>query len=112
MGAPKFQEASDRYVYNRTCKVPVNRHAISVYNLICDMPQYDPSSYGAKADGATVDTKAIQEAIDDAYQNGGGTVVFKSGLKYISGSLVLKSNVFLEMEPGSLLKASTVSLLL
>ncbi len=72
------------------------------------MTIFDPITYGATADGKTVDTKPIQAAIDAAYENGGGTVVFLSGKKYISGSLVIKSHVFLEMEAGSYLKASTV----
>ena len=73
------------------------------------MSYFDPLQYGAKADGKTLDSKAIQAAIDAAEANGGGTVVFKSGKVYYSGSLVLKSNVFLHVEQGSLLQCSHVS---
>ena len=74
------------------------------------MSVYDPISHGAKGDGHAIDTKAIQKAIDVAFDNGGGTVVFKSGKTYMAGSLVLKSNVWLHMEAGSVLQHSGVSL--
>lgn len=72
------------------------------------MSNFNPINYGAKADGRTVDTKAIQAAIDAALDNGGGNVVLRSGKNYISGSLILKTNVFLNVEQGAMLKASTV----
>ena len=73
------------------------------------MSYFDPIQYGAVADGKNLDTKSIQSAIDAAETNGGGTVLFKAGKVYLSGSLVLKSNVFFYMEQGSLLQCSHVS---
>lgn len=73
------------------------------------MSFFDPIEFGAKADGSTSDTRAIQSAVDAAFNNGGGIVLFRSGKTYVSGSLVLKSNVTLHLEQGSLLKCSTVS---
>ncbi len=66
---------------------------------------YKVLEYGAKADGVTLDTKAIQKAIDDCHQNGGGKVVFNNGT-FISGTIILKSNVTLYIEAGAVLKAS------
>lgn len=66
---------------------------------------YNVLSFGAKGDGRTLDTKAIQEAIEKAAQVGGGTVYFPSG-KYISGTLFLKSFVSLHLEPGAVLEGS------
>jgi hypothetical protein len=63
-------------------------------------------NYGAKGDGKTLDTKAIQSAIDEAAKFGGGTVCLPSG-KYLSGSIVLKDFVFLRLEVGSVLLGST-----
>jgi len=50
------------------------------------------TSYGAVADGKTMNTKFIQQAIDEASQRGGGKVVVPSG-KFLTGVLTLKSNV-------------------
>lgn len=63
------------------------------------------NDFGAKADGLTVDTRSIQDAIDACAKRGGGTVVFKPGT-YVSGSLFLKSNVHLKIDQGVVLLGS------
>jgi polygalacturonase len=66
---------------------------------------FDVREYGAKGDGATVDTKAIQKAIDDCYEAGGGYVVLASGT-FVSGTIFLKSNVYLQVNPSAMLLAN------
>ncbi len=46
----------------------------------------DPRDFGAKADGATKDTRAIQSAIDDCARKGGG-IVKLSGGTFLSGPI-------------------------
>lgn len=70
------------------------------------MKLFFPEDFGAIGDGKTNDGKAIQEAIDKACQNGGGTVVLESGKTYYSNSVQLKSNVELHLQKGSRLKAT------
>lgn len=65
----------------------------------------DPLRYGAKADGVTKDTKAIQAAIDDCAAKGGGIVPFAKGT-YVSAPIVLKSNITLNLAEGSVLLGS------
>ncbi|MDA0349477.1 MAG: glycosyl hydrolase family 28-related protein [Verrucomicrobia bacterium] len=64
------------------------------------------SDYGASGDGETVNTKAIQKAIDDCHESGGGRVLFSNG-NYVTGTLFLKSNVILHIEVGATLSGST-----
>ncbi len=66
---------------------------------------WDPYDFGAKADGKAIDTKAIQAAIDKCYSIGGGRVVLHNGT-FVSGTIILKSNVCLHVEAGATLLGS------
>ena len=70
------------------------------------MKIYTPESYGAVGDGTTNDCAAIQQAIDAAAENGGGTVVLESGKTYYSDSIQLKKQVQLHLQKGARLKAT------
>jgi len=61
--------------------------------------------YGAAGDGATKDTAALQQTIDRCAVLGGGEVVVPAG-NYLSGALVLRSNVALHVEPDASLLGS------
>jgi len=66
---------------------------------------YSITTFGAKADGTTLNTLSIQKAIDACYENGGGRVVIPPG-KFVSGTIILKSNVNLYLEQGATLLGS------
>ncbi len=53
-------------------------------------------AYGALADGETINTRAIQKAIDECSAKGGGVVLFSKG-DYVTGTIELKSGVMLEV---------------
>jgi polygalacturonase len=57
----------------------------------------NPRDFGAKADGVTKDTAAIQKAIDTCASKGGGTVLLTAGT-YLSAPIVLKSNITLLLD--------------
>jgi alpha-L-rhamnosidase len=62
--------------------------------------------FGARADGSTVNTKAIQATIDKVASGGGGTVIVPKGV-FVSGALFLKPQVNLHLERGAVLRCST-----
>jgi polygalacturonase len=61
---------------------------------------YNVLDYGARGDGLTNNTKAINAAVDAVANNGGGTVEFPAGT-YLTGTIYLKDNVTLNLRPGS-----------
>ncbi|PHN07046.1 hypothetical protein CRP01_08685 [Flavilitoribacter nigricans DSM 23189 = NBRC 102662] len=65
---------------------------------------FDAADYGAVGDGKTLNTQAIQQAIDAAAEAGGGKVIFPAGT-YVSGALFLKSNVELHLAEDVVIQA-------
>ncbi len=66
---------------------------------------FDVKAYGATGDGKTLDTAAINKAIDAAAAAGGGTVEFPAG-DYLSYSIHLKSHVALHLGIGATIVAA------
>ncbi len=61
------------------------------------------TDFGAKGDGVTNNTKAINDTIRKANEAGGGKVVIPAGI-YITGPIKLLSNINLHLERGSVLQ--------
>ncbi len=64
-----------------------------------------PQDFGAKVDGTSLDSPAVNAAIDRANGQGGGVVYLSPGV-YLCGTVVLKSNVTLYLEAGAVLLGS------
>ncbi len=62
--------------------------------------------YGAKPDGRTLNTRAIQRAIDYVFRSGGGTVNVREGT-FLTGRIELKARVTFNLQSGSTLLGST-----
>ena len=67
---------------------------------------YNIMNYGAKSDTTKLSTAALQRAIDDCSEAGGGRVVVPAGI-YKIGTIILKSDVHLYLEQGATLYGST-----
>lgn len=61
---------------------------------------------GAVGNGTTLNTKAIQSAIDKVAADGGGTVVVPRGV-FLTGAIFLKPKVNLHLDKDAVLKGST-----
>lgn len=61
---------------------------------------------GAKGDGFTDDTEAIQLAIDTLADMGGGRVLLDDNRTYIATNIRLKNNITFEIQEGSVLRQS------
>jgi polygalacturonase len=67
--------------------------------------ELDAQKFGAKGDGKTLNTRFIQKAIDECSKQGGGTVKFPAG-DYVSGTILLKDNVRLQLDDQAALLGS------
>jgi hypothetical protein len=63
------------------------------------------TEFGAVGDGTTMNTAAIQRAIDACSAAGGGTVLFPAGV-FLSGTVFLKDDVCLHLEAKAVLRGS------
>src|SRR5262249_25408396 len=69
---------------------------------------FNVRAFGAKGDGRTLDTDAINTAITAAHAAGGGTVTLPAGT-YLSTSIRLQSNVGLFIDHGATIVAADAS---
>jgi len=76
--------------------------------LVCftaEASDFVVTDYGVRADSMDVQTKGIQTAIDDCASKGGGRVVVPAG-KYLTGEIILRSNVEFYLDAGAVLLGS------
>ncbi len=66
---------------------------------------FDVRQFGAKGDGKTLDTAAIQQALDECGSAGGGIVRFSAGT-YLSQPVFLHSLITVQLEAGAVLQAT------
>ncbi|GEO07334.1 polygalacturonase [Adhaeribacter aerolatus] len=84
-----------------SCGKSLTSHAVKKQD---ELQIFDVTKFGAVGDSVTVNTKAIQRALDECYKAGGGIVLIPKGV-YSSGALFLKSNVHLKLDKEAKLRA-------
>lgn len=72
------------------------------FSLSLHAERIDMRKAGAKPDGVKLNTTLINKTIDKLHANGGGTLFFPAG-KYLTGAIIMKSNITLELEAGATL---------
>jgi polygalacturonase len=92
-----------RYEMKTTLQHTAMVLCVSVLSAVPLAAEFNVSDYGAKGDGKTVCTEALQKTIDACAKAGGGTVVFSPGT-YLTGSIFLKDRVDLRIDEQVLIK--------
>jgi polygalacturonase len=95
-GAAGLTAAGEANAQSARPSVAKNELGAGVYNV---------RDFGATGGGKTLDTAAIQAAIDACYRDGGGTVLLPAGV-FHTGTLELKSNVTFHIAAGGKLLGS------
>ena len=79
---------------------------LSLQPLLAQPKVYNVMDYGALGDGRTDDAAALQRAVNECSQHGGGQVYLPCGRTFVSGPVELKSNVELYLDAGATLLAN------
>jgi polygalacturonase len=87
-------------------KVGIALTALWVICLSAGAQNWNITDYDAVGDDSTINTLAIQAAIDACHEAGGGTVYVPPGV-FVTGTFGLKSNVNLYLEKGAEIKGSS-----
>jgi polygalacturonase len=95
LSACLFAEAQD-YSWNRLPVIAAPVFKKDTFNIV---------AYGAKGDGLTFNTNYINKAINDCSQAGGGVVLVPEGV-WLTGPIVLRSNVNLHIDRAATLQFS------
>src|SRR5689334_11586431 len=76
------------------------------YQTVAAEGIFNIRDYGAKGDGVTLETAAINQAIEACANSTGGQVLFPPG-RYLSGTVHLKSRATLHLDAGAMLVGTT-----
>jgi len=113
MGFKPFLTGQGSVVFARLVVEELRKAVPQLAPCLRNEPTESPASrvfnvrdYGAKGDGKTVDTAAIQKAIDTCGKAGGGVVRLTTGT-YLSQPIILRSKTTLQLDEGAILQATT-----
>lgn len=91
---------------------PLGGRTAALVGLLCacslagaEPRQFNVRDFGARGDGRSVDTAAVQRALDACGRAGGGTVCLPPGT-YLCQPLTLRSHTTLRIDAGAVLQAT------
>lgn len=76
---------------------------LSMSSQAQNLAVFNIKTYGAKGDGKTINTQAINKTIEACAEAGGGTVIVPAGT-YLTGTIQMKSHITLLLEKGAIIK--------
>jgi polygalacturonase len=76
-----------------------------VFAFTAQSQSYIVTNFGVSTDSTKLNTEAIQQVIDAAHDNGGGTIIIPKGV-FLTGALFFKPNTKLALQEGAVLKGS------
>src|SRR3982750_3048673 len=77
----------------------------SIVGLNATSQEFIITKFGVSTDTTKLNTEAIQNVINNASENGGGTIVIPKGV-FLTGALFFKPNTKLHLLEGAVLKGS------
>ena len=86
-------------------KICLNLFLLFALTSVGKAADFNITKFGAIGDGITLNSQAIQKAIDECHKSGGGKVIFPTG-RFLSGTIVLKDNVTLHLQKDAVLLGS------
>lgn len=100
-----FAVVPNHVLGGKSLAVPDNNPGQVASEVKIPMGVYNVKDYGATGDGITLDTQAINKAIEACSAGGGGRVLFSAGV-YLTGTIHLKSNLTVYLDPGATILGS------
>ena len=97
----RFWQCVPRFVWRR-----LSLSLAVLLSLSASAKDYNILDFGARNDTTVLSTAAIQQALDQCSEAGGGRVIIPAGM-FKTGTLVLRSGVDLHLESGATLYGST-----
>lgn len=105
IGCLRNEETMPPFTKDFLLNIPYDNYIDWDDSLPQELTIYDIRNYGAIGDGVTINTLSINNAIQDCHNSGGGLVLIDGG-DYVTGTIIILSNVTLRIAKDAILRGS------